>query len=61
MGTTLLDRLKVEVALLAFGLRRLPMGFPPVISKSDADVALRKKTGNGNAGGRFHRLGGVQK
>jgi len=31
MGTTLRERLNVPVALLAFGLRRFPMGVPPVV------------------------------
>jgi hypothetical protein len=49
MGTTLLDRLNVPVALLAFGVRRLPIIFPPVCQYLSSEaVFFKKKTGTGN-------------
>jgi hypothetical protein len=61
MGTTLLDRLNVEVALLAFGLRRLPMDSLLSFRNRAQVWQYAKKTDNGDAGDRFHRFRGVQK
>jgi len=47
MGTTLLDRLNVPVALLAFGLRRLPIPFPPEELLLEHGTVYMKKTVTG--------------